>query len=177
MKDLRRVRTYGNGPSIEVTDVLQSVLVAELLCPSEAFWLVSPWISDIPVLDNSDGGMSSLGYDWAHRPLLLSEVLPVILEAETPMTVVLRGGDENRPFRSRLEDLSAAFPSRLRVVESVDVHEKGLVTDHAVVGGSMNFTFSGKSQNIEHVLLDTNPERVNQIQFDLGQEYPWTGPS
>ena len=173
MKDLRRVRTYGNGPSIEVSDVLQSVLVAELLCPSTAFWLVSPWISDIPVFDNREGSLSSLGPDWAHRPILLSEVIPVILDAETRVTVVLRGGEDNSMFRTRLQAMQATHPHYLRIIERPEVHEKGLVTDHALVAGSMNFTFSGQSRNLEHVVLDTNLERVNQLQLELSQEYPW----
>lgn len=173
MKDLRRVRTYGSGPSIEVSDILQSVLVAELLCPSASLWLVSPWISDIPVIDNREGAMSSLGPDWAHRSILLSEVLPLILDAETRVTVVLRGGVDNVTFQIRLQELAATHPRHLRVIETPDVHEKGLVTDHAVVGGSMNFTFSGRSRNLEHVVFDTNMDRVNQLQLELSQEYPW----
>jgi hypothetical protein len=171
--DIRRVRTYGNGPSIEVTDVLQTVLVAELLAPSDAVWLVSPWISDIPVLDNRDGAMSNMGYDWAHRPILLSEVLPALLDAETRVTVVLRGDTENLTFRSRLKALSDAYPTLLRIIESEDVHEKGLVTDHALVTGSMNFTFGGRAHNVEALTLDTNGQRINQVQLELSQTYPW----
>lgn len=171
--DIRRVRTYGNGPSVEVADVLQTVLVAELLAPSTALWLVSPWISDIPVLDNRDGAISNMGYDWAYRLILLSEVLPDILDADTRVTVVLRGENENLTFRSRLAGLSDAYPKSLRVIESEDVHEKGLLTDHALVAGSMNFTFSGRAHNVEALLLDTNDQRINQVHLELSQTYPW----
>ena len=36
----------------EIPDLLQTIFAALLLSPSRNLWLVSPWISDIPVLDN-----------------------------------------------------------------------------------------------------------------------------
>lgn len=174
--DIRRIRTYGNGPSLEVRDVLQAVFVADLLEPSESIWLVSPWVSDIPVVDNRDGAFSSMGVDWGHREVLLSEALPVVLDAGTRVTVVLRGGDENLAFRTRLRRLMDAYARTLRMLEFTDVHEKGLVTDHATVGGSMNFTYSGTSSNLESLVLDVNPERINQLQLELSQQYPWEQP-
>ena len=39
--------------SRQLPDLLQTILVAELIAPSQCLWLVSPWISDIPVVDNT----------------------------------------------------------------------------------------------------------------------------
>ncbi len=35
-----------------IPDLLQAIFVAELISPSRDIWIISPWISDIPVIDN-----------------------------------------------------------------------------------------------------------------------------
>ena len=37
----------------EVRELLQSIFVSELLRPSKEIWLVSPWLSDIEVVDDT----------------------------------------------------------------------------------------------------------------------------
>ena len=41
-------------------DLLQMLFLSELLAPSRCLWLVSPWISDIPVIDNRIERLSRL---------------------------------------------------------------------------------------------------------------------
>ena len=47
----------------EIRELLEGIFVAELLVPSESIWLVSPWISDIDILDNRCGQFSSASAD------------------------------------------------------------------------------------------------------------------
>lgn len=37
----------------EIREMLEGIFVAELLVPSDSLWLVSPWITDIDILDNA----------------------------------------------------------------------------------------------------------------------------
>ena len=48
----------------QIPVLLQALFSAELLVPSRRLWLVSPWISDIPILDNTAAGFSMLGPLW-----------------------------------------------------------------------------------------------------------------
>ena len=48
---MRRITTAGRGQTRILNDVMQNLLVTELLVPSGQLWVLSPWISDIDVID------------------------------------------------------------------------------------------------------------------------------
>ena len=63
------------GPQV-LQELLQAIFVSELLVPSQnEIWIVSPWISDIPIIDNSSAGYDIINPDWRGRLIKLSEVL------------------------------------------------------------------------------------------------------
>ena len=39
----------------EAERLLQTILLAELVAPSEVIWLISPWVTDVAILDNRTG--------------------------------------------------------------------------------------------------------------------------
>ena len=39
----------------EVIRMLEALFVTELSSPSHCLWVVSPWISDVPLIDNATG--------------------------------------------------------------------------------------------------------------------------
>ena len=63
----RQIRRAAGGASREIADVLQNVFVGELVASSPCVWIISPWLSDIPVIDNSAGGFDSFSADWGTR--------------------------------------------------------------------------------------------------------------
>ena len=67
----------------QVPDLLQNIFVAELLSPSSCLWLVSPWVSDIPVIDNRTNGFLSFEPRWVRSLVSLSQVLAKLLELGT----------------------------------------------------------------------------------------------
>src|SRR5205085_9641044 len=71
----------------QVPDLLQAVFTAELLCPSPCLWLVSPWVSDIPVLDNRTNGFLPFEPRWARTQVSLSQALGKLLELGTTIHV------------------------------------------------------------------------------------------
>lgn len=170
---VRRVRTHGTGISPAVTDMLQIVLGIELLSPSRRIWLVSPWVADLPVLDNRGGAFTTVGPGWPLRRISLSEVLETLLDRGCLVTVVTRNEPSNAYMISRVSRLVNAYPSRCRLLIDELVHEKGLVTDHVHLAGSMNWTFSGHGLNRELVTLDSEPAPVHEAQRELGLRYPW----
>lgn len=159
----------------EIEGLLQTIFACEVLAPSQHFWLVSPWISDIVVLDNSAAGFSGLDPSWGRRGILLSEVLQAMLRSGCRVTIATRALDHNSRFRSRLEavarDVSAI--ERLRVVwdEEELLHEKGLLGKGYCLSGSMNLTESGVRLNDEHVRFSVDPEEIAAFSVHFNNRY------
>lgn len=143
------------------------IFTAELLCPSSCLWLVSPWISDIPVLDNRTNGFVVFEPRWARAQVSLSKVLVKLLESGTTVHVATRPDNHNMAFLDRMRRLAEpdGLPLRLHSVE--ELHEKGILADGFYLSGSMNLTFNGISLNEEAVHFDIDSSFVaeNRILF------------
>jgi hypothetical protein len=151
----------------EVKELLQAIFAGEMLAPSQCLWLVSPWISDIPVIDNRAGAFDALDSSWGARVLRLGEVIARSLQTGTTVVVATRPVPHNRPFLSQLastaSDLGAS--SALLLNEAEDLHEKGLLGDDFYLSGSMNLTYGGVELLEETVKFDTADEVVAQARL------------
>ena len=147
------------GPTHVLDDLLQTLLLAELLSPSSRIWLVSPWISDIPVIDNSAGSLTAIAPGSPARHLRLSEVLSRLGELGTQVTVVTKAGERhNAQFLGALSTLS----NQVRTLQHPELHTKMLVTERFVLSGSMNFTRRGIGHNVERVTLDVDQDTIGR---------------
>lgn len=151
----------------QVPDLLQIVMVAELLRPSRCLWLVSPWVSDIPVIDNRTNGFSTLEPLWARARVRLSQVLTRLMEGGTTVHVATRPVEHNAAFLDRLRRSAEPEGLPLVVHPVEDLHEKGILADGFYLSGSMNFTFSGISLNEEavHYFVDAAVVAQHRILF------------
>ena len=60
----------------DVAESLQAAFASELIAPSRSIWIVSPWISDIQIIDNRAGGFDAvLDASWGQRQVRLAEIL------------------------------------------------------------------------------------------------------
>ncbi|TKF96033.1 hypothetical protein FCV71_12280 [Vibrio lentus] len=139
-----------------VKDLLASILVGEALNPG-VIYILSPWISDFPVLDNTAGSFDSINPAWGHRQIHFFELLQNCVEAGATLKLAIR---ENREKMYVLEHSLKNYPSRFIVAEHKDLHEKGLLTESGLVRGSMNFTYFGASINFEGITFTTNPSAL-----------------
>ena len=139
-----------------VKDLLTSILVGEALNPGEIY-ILSPWISDFPVLDNTSGNFDWINPAWGHRQIYFFELLQNCVEAGATLKLAIR---ENRDKIYLLEQALKNYPRRFVVAEHKDLHEKGLLTDSCLIRGSMNFTFFGASINFEGITYTTNPSAI-----------------
>lgn len=159
----------------EVENLLQSILAAELVAPSATLWLVSPWVSDIAVLDNRTGAFSGLEATWGRREITLVEALTALLRRGCSLVVATRPDDHNRRFVHRLTTSAAGSGVGDRLLIHQDererLHEKGLLGDDYYVSGSMNFTESGVRLNDEALKYETTPDAVAQARVHFRQEY------
>lgn len=155
----RTIHTRAGGPTHVLEDLLQTLLVTELLSPSRRIWLVSPWISDIPVLDNSTGSLAAVAPSAPSRHLRLSEVLSRLAESGSQVTVITRQGEpHNAHFLTALGTLT----NQVAMHEHPQLHAKVLASERFVLSGSMNFTNYGLGRNVERVTLDIDPETIRR---------------
>jgi hypothetical protein len=144
--------------SRQVPDLLQAIFVGELIAPSHCLWIVSPWISDIPIIDNSANSFQYLETSWSRGRVRFSQVLRALADVGTTVHVATRPDTHNLAFIERLNESRSTEYIKTHCVE--ELHEKGLVGDAFYLGGSMNFTYNGITFNEEAVIYDTNPEVV-----------------
>jgi hypothetical protein len=178
----RRIATTTQQASRQIRDVLQSLLICELLAPPKRLWLVSAWIVDAPVIDNRGGEFSGLVPEWPDREISLSEVLAVFLASGTKIVIATNDHSANRAFPSALRTAASHVDAidgllvdripRPVMAEERGLHRKRLVTDNAVLWGSMNFTGSGYERNAEDVFLDFDVEVVATATNEMEQLYP-----
>lgn len=150
------------GQSHLPAEFLQSMLVAELLMPSRRLWLVSPWITDIQVIDNSGRRFGSLDPGWDAGPILLSAYISTYLDRSASIAVVTNFDQHNNRMLRHLEQLTVDHPRRLVIRQLDAIHAKGIVGDHFALTGSMNITYSGVHINSEYLDYTAEPALVHE---------------
>jgi phosphatidylserine/phosphatidylglycerophosphate/cardiolipin synthase-like enzyme len=163
-------RTVRTNPrlGLKVNELISAALVSELLEPSRDLWLVSPWISDIAVLDNRDQHLDPVLGDLYVREVYLSEVLAMLARGGSTLHVAVRPDEHNTAFLERLE---RNLGEPLDLHRGDDLHEKTLCGDEWVITGSMNFTWNGLAVNDEAVTYTVDRKLAAQTRLDL--EHRW----
>lgn len=144
--------------SRQIPDLLQTIFVSELISPSACLWIVSPWISDIPVIDNTANSFQYLDPSWAPGRVRFSQVIKTLANLGATIRLATRPDTHNRSFIDRLSEGVKTDKIQIHCVETL--HEKGIVSDAFYLGGSMNFTHNGITFNEEAVIYDTNQQIV-----------------
>lgn len=143
--------------------LLEALFVAELLSPSRCIWLVSPWISDIAVIDNSAGTFSALNHVRLGE-VRLAEVLSLIALKGATVVIATTPDPHNTTFIGRLEANFERLHVSDRLLVHVDksdkLHEKSLIGDDFVLDGSMNFTYHGVHLREESIRFENDPSAV-----------------
>lgn len=173
----RRIFKTATSSQQEIRELLQFIFVSEVLSPGERIWLVTPWISNVPILDNRSGLFSSLDPNWGQRIVRLNEILVRLMEFKTEVVIVTRPDDHCKNFvqslQEELELMGGA--NRLVVQWREELHTKGILTYKSLLTGSMNLTNNGLDLLDEQVTFDTDPRDIAQgrINFEsyLGEKY------
>ena len=159
----RILRTSALASREELADALQALFVAELLKPSIPIWIVTPWISDIVVLDNRSGLFTGLLPDLPRRPIRLAEVIVNQLQRGGSTVVACRPDDHNRAFVEQLQgrvESEDGLGDRLRCTFASELHEKGILSGTVLVSGSMNLTYNGIRRLEESILITDDTDAV-----------------
>jgi hypothetical protein len=151
---------YSRSVPRQIPELLQSIFTAEIVAPSPCLWLVSPWVSNVPILDNSANAFRHIEPNWPQGAVRLIDVLVRLLEDGTSIHLAIRPR-ESDAFLDTL-NRAARNRSRLHIHRQREerLHEKGLLSAAYYLHGSMNFTHNGVTVNEEQVTLVTDPEKI-----------------
>ncbi len=170
----RIIRRAADQSRVAVADLLEGLFVADLLTPPSRFLLVSPWISDFPIIDNRSGSFAHLDAQWGAARIRFSAVMRSLLMRGTHVSIACRPGDREDEFVDRIQTAAETDGTDplLTLQRADDVlrersHEKALVSDAWALHGSMNFTFSGVELNGELVTFTNEPTAVATLASEL----------
>ena len=158
--------------SHQVPDLLQVIFTAELIRPSSHLWLVAPWVSDIPVLDNSDLAFRALEPNWPRSRILLSTVLGKLAELGTCVQLVVGPSKHNRYILENLKCIRGIAGNRVTVSTDDMNHSKGILGDRFFLSGSMNLTNNGIGQNGETVHFHLDPALIAASRLEFQARWP-----
>ncbi len=173
VRTIRRSRLTSNT---EALALVQSLLIAEVVRPSACLWLVSPWISDIPIVDNTTLDYADVAENWGPRQVRLSEVLVERGRSGAQLVIATRLDDErNQQFLTRLRasfrEAGADDDGILRLVQDDLLHEKGIAGDDYYLSGSMNLTWAGVHISSEVLRLTRSADEVQAARRSYAERY------
>lgn len=165
----RVIRKSQDASSNEAANLLSGIFGAELCLPGRCLWLVSPWISNVELIDNSAGTYDALTR-FGKRRIRLVEILVALADAGTHVVIGTTSDAHNVRFlqalRLQTEDLRIADRVTIDVDSSDRLHTKALTGDDFALAGSMNITFNGIQVREEHIDLRTDEAYVAQARMD-----------
>lgn len=141
----RSLRTTAFASREELADALQCLFVSEVLVPSTPLWIVTPWVSDVPIIDNRAGRFAGLIPALPQRWIRLGEILEQSLVRGGSLVIACRPSNHNRSFTDQLQRRTREIgrEQSIRVCLSPELHEKGILTETVLLSGSMNLTYNG----------------------------------
>ena len=114
-------------------------------------YLISPWLSDFKLLDNTFGQFKDLfryHTNFADNPyILFSEVL-IETSDRLPIRIITWPGEKSRTFACNFVEVKNV---QVKFENTQKDHQKGLLSDLFYFEGSMNFTYSGVYINREKI--------------------------
>ncbi|MCG9751350.1 phospholipase D-like domain-containing protein [Vibrio brasiliensis] len=169
LRDKRQIMTKSLVGKQHIKEVLSGMLMGEILHPRE-LWLVSAWISDFELIDNRGGAWDLLNPSWGHRMVTFFEMLETAVSNGCHLNVVVKKHSNNLKPVAQLQKRLGRF-AHFRLEETEELHTKGLLTKHAFLGGSMNFTYSGTNRNEEMMIFERDPNVLANTGLEFSTSY------
>jgi hypothetical protein len=155
-----------------VKEVIELAFAAELLDPSDVLWLVSPWLSNVPVIDNTAGGFSPLCPEAPKTVITLGPILAQLAARGTYLVIASRPGDGTPTIVQALKAvLGEDAEACLRYVEREELHTKGIVSNRFAIKGSMNITNNGLLHLDELITYTCDPAELQELRVTFEHEY------
>ena len=154
-----------------IQELMQTMFVAEVLRPGANIWIVSPWISDVVLIDNRSGNFDSLNPEWGRREIRLTDVLGTLMTHGTKVHIVTRNESSNDSFRTRIDDLASEqdLKGLLHIHIHDQLHTKGILLTGCLLMGSMNLTYNGMIINDEWVEFSRDPADLSRTRLEFAR--------
>lgn len=154
-----------------IQELMQTMFVAELLQPGDDIWIVSPWISNVVLIDNRSGNFDALNPEWGRREIRLADVLVTLMSHGAKAHVVTRNESSNDSFRTTIADLAGEhdLEDALSVRIHDQLHTKGILLARCLLMGSMNLTYSGMTINDEWVEFSIDPVDLSRTRLEFAR--------
>ena len=154
-----------------IAELLQSMFVAEMLMSEGDLWIVSPWISNVVLIDNRSGNFDALNPEWGRCEVRLVDVLLALMSRGTSVNVITRGDETNRAFIDRLKAMAQqlALEDLVSITLREKLHTKGVLLSNSLLMGSMNLTYYGMQINDEWVEFSVDPEDLAATRLEFKQ--------
>ena len=173
MSGVRRIFRSSSTSNAEIRELLESLFAAELLAPGRCLWIVSPWLTDLELLDNRAGAYAAVDPQWGPRQIRLAELLGHLMNLGEHVVIATRPDAHNEQFLRRLDDLvkSSGAEGQLTVHRRAALHHKGFLGDDFYLSGSMNLTFNGVQILEEGVTFETHREATEFARLQFLNDY------
>jgi hypothetical protein len=165
----RMIKSRARTSSIQLAECLASLLALELMAPSPVLYLISPWITDMPLIRNHAGQYRAIMPEMSKDVLSLADVLTALAERDVQIRIISRADHQLTEYFIR------KLPLTVERITSATLHEKGLVSEQFYLRGSMNFTFSGVNLNDESIELTTDQTAVATALIEAQQRWEEIG--
>lgn len=154
-----------------IQELMQTMFVAEVLQPGGDVWIVSPWISNVVLIDNRSGNFDALNPEWGRREIRLADVLVTLMGHGTRVHIVTRNESSNDSFRTKISDLASEHDlEELLSVRIYDqLHTKGILLRGSLLMGSMNLTYNGMTINDEWVEFSIDPSDLSRTRLEFAR--------
>jgi len=154
-----------------IQELMQTMFVAEVLQPGGDVWIVSPWISNVVLIDNRSGNFDALNPEWGRREIRLADVLVTLMGHGTRVHIVTRNVSSNDSFRTKISDLASEHD--LEELLSIRIHDqlhtKGILLRGSLLMGSMNLTYNGMTINDEWVEFSIDPSDLSRTRLEFAR--------
>jgi hypothetical protein len=168
-KEYRRI-FKNQQTGIETTkELLQSMFIAEMLLVGGETWIVSPWISNVVLIDNRSGNFDTLNPEWGRKEIRLVEVLGALMSRGRHVTIVTRDLPTNEGVITGMTDfvVQNGMENQLATILRDELHTKGILLSNCSLMGSMNITFNGIEMNDEWIQFSSDSEDIASTRLEF----------
>lgn len=169
MTNQRQIFLHGALGQRHLREVLTGQFAGLLLCP-DVIWLVSPWVSDFPVMDNRTGEWDTLDPSWGHREIGFLELLATSIIAGCSLRMATINDGKSVGFINKLTNRLPP-EADFKFLETENLHTKGLLTRRFFLKGSMNYTYKGAKINDEHLMLTNDNTIISEALIEFQERY------
>jgi phosphatidylserine/phosphatidylglycerophosphate/cardiolipin synthase-like enzyme len=152
-----------------IRELLQTMFVGEMLVVGEKIWVVSPWISNIVLIDNRSGNFDNLNPEWSRKEIRLVDVLIGLMTRGSHIVIVTRNLETNTGFINGLRDMAErnGLESQVTIKLHEALHTKGILLSKSLLMGSMNFTYNGLEMNDEWIQFSIDLEDIAKTRLEF----------